>query len=111
VTENQGRKSVAEQLLNLTMHDGSRHFGDLPQTALWQEVRDHVGNLPGARLMGFVTDSITEGWIDFVYEGHEFSINDQFGEYYFFVKDPACADETLLEVLAHFGQLLRLEYG
>lgn len=97
---------MSQPLINLIMHDGSRHFGDLPQTALWYAVRDHVVRLPGAALTGFVTDDVTEAWIDFTYRGHAFSINDQFGDYWFFVKDPACPDDVLSEVLSHFAKLL-----
>jgi hypothetical protein len=93
-------------LINMSMCDGSRHFGDLPQTAMWSDVCEHVRKLPGADLTGFVSDFITEAWIDFTYKGHEFSINDQYGDYWFFVRDPACPDETLLDVLAHFRLLL-----
>jgi hypothetical protein len=97
---------MTQSLINLIMHDGSRHFGDLPQTTLWYDVRDHVARLPGALLTGFVTDDITEAWIDFTYRQHDFSINDQFGDYWFFVNDPACPDEVLNEVLSHFAELL-----
>ncbi len=97
---------MPQSLINLIMHDGSRHFGDLPQTADWYAVRDHVARLPGAALAGFVTDDITEAWIDFTYRQHDFSINDQFGDYWFFVNEPACPDEVLSEVLNHFAELL-----
>ena len=97
---------MTELLYNLIMHDGSRHFGDLPQTALWYDVRDHVARLAGATLTGFVTDDVTEAWIDFTYRGHAFSINDQFGDYWFFVNDPNCPAEILCEVLSHFAKLL-----
>jgi hypothetical protein len=89
------------------MHDGSRQFGSLPQNLLWHPVRDHVQNLPGAALTEFVCDDVTEAWIDFTYEGHAFTINDQFGEYAFFVADPACRDDVLVAVLGHFERLLR----
>ena len=97
---------MPNSLLNVTMHDGSRHFGDLPQTVLWYALRDHVAELPGAVITRFLTDHVTEAWIDFTYAGHEFSINDQFGEYWFFVKDPACPNEIMQAVLEHFAQLL-----
>jgi hypothetical protein len=93
---------MPEQLLEIIMHNGSRHFGALPQTTLWYEIRDHISELEGAILTGFITDEVTEGWIDFSYLGHSFSINDQFGEYWFFVKDPACPDDILQSVLKHF---------
>ncbi len=94
------------QLLNIIMHDGSRHFGDLPQTALWEQMRDYVSQLPEARLTDFISDHLTAVWIDFSYRGHEFSINDQLGSYWFFVKDPTCPDVILRDVLAHFARLL-----
>lgn len=37
---------------------------------------------------------------------HSFSINDQFGDYWFFVDNPNCPDEILERVLAHFQVLL-----
>ncbi|HNO78419.1 MAG TPA: hypothetical protein PKN33_10205 [Phycisphaerae bacterium] len=95
------------RLLNHIAHDGSRQFGELWQNVLWYEVRDHVEKLTGAKLTDFVTDHVTQAWIDFAFRDHEFSINDQFGEYWFFVTDPKCPDEILLEVLDHFGQILR----
>ena len=100
------RTAMTQPLFNFIMHDGSRHFGDLPQTALWYAVRDHVAHLPGAMLTGFVTDDVTEAWIDFTYHGYAFSINDQFGNYWFFVDEPACPDTILREVLSHFTGLV-----
>lgn len=96
----------APTLLDMRMHDGSRHFGGVPQTVLWYEMRDAVETLSGASLAGFVTDGVTEAWIDFTYEGHRFAINDQFGEYWFFVDDPSCPDEILIRVLRHFEDVV-----
>jgi hypothetical protein len=98
---------MTQLLINQIMHDGSRHFGDLPQTALWYDVHDRVAGLPGAALTGFVTDDVTEAWINFSYQGHAFSINDQFGDYWFFVNQPDCPDDILSDVLDHFAELLK----
>jgi hypothetical protein len=89
------------------MKDGSRHFGGLPQTILWHDLRDHIGSLDGAKVTGFITDNITEAWIDFSYREHRFSVNDQFGEYWFFVENPNCPDEILEAVLRHCELVLR----
>jgi hypothetical protein len=70
---------MAEGLLNVIMSDGSRQFGELPQTALWHVLRDHIEKLDGAAVTDFVTDDVTEAWIDFSYRGYRFSVNDQFG--------------------------------
>ena len=98
---------VAIQLTNHTMNDGSRKFAELPQTRLWHDLRDHLQTLRGAVLTGFLTDGVTEAWIDFTYRGHSFTVNDQFGDYGFFVDDAACSDEILTEVVEHCERLLR----
>jgi hypothetical protein len=97
---------MAEKLFSMIMNDGSRHFGDLPQTVLWYELRDHLERFAGAAVTGFVTDHVTEAWIDFSYRGYHFSVNDQFGNYWFFVDDPGCPDEILEAVLSHCELLL-----
>ena len=83
------------------MNDGSRHFGDLPESLGWYQLRKHIEHLDGAQVTDFITDNITEVWIDFAYRGHQFSINNQFGEYWFFVENPQCSDELLQAVLDH----------
>ncbi len=97
---------MAEALLNVIMNDGSRQFGELPQTVLWHELRDHVESLDGAEITDFVADNVTEAWIDFSYRGYRFSVNDQFGDYWFFVDDPNCPNEILESVLSHCKLLL-----
>lgn len=97
---------ATESMLNLQSHDGSRQFAALPQRRLWYDVRDHVEKLDGAQLTAFVTDDITEAWIEFQFRRHSFAINDQFGEYWFFVRDPSCPDTILAQVTDHFEVLL-----
>jgi hypothetical protein len=81
-------------------------FGELPQTVMHEGVRDHVAALAGATVTGFVSDGIDEGWIDVSFKGQQISINDQLGQYLFFVSDPDAPDAVLVEVLAHFEKLL-----
>ena len=88
------------------MIDGSRHFGELPQSILWHKLRDHLIELDGAKVTDFVTDDVTEAWMDFSYRGYRFSINDQFGAYWFFVGDPECPDGVLEAVLSHCEMVL-----
>lgn len=99
------------EIFDYRMNDGSRNFTDFPVIRDWYDVRDHVRLLPGAVLTGFVTDNVTEAWIDFTYRGHCFSINDQYGDYWFFVNDPDCPEEILKEVRAHWALLLGTESG
>ena len=103
-------------LLDIRMADGTRQFGDLPETRdpdhpQCHRLRDHVDHLAGAELTGFTTDDATEAWIDFTLRHHAFSINNQTGQWWFFVDDPACPDDLLTEVLSHFETLLGAEHG
>ncbi|HEX3525504.1 MAG TPA: hypothetical protein VH988_00425, partial [Thermoanaerobaculia bacterium] len=93
------------------MSDGSRHFVSLPETRSPDALRDHLTGLPGAVVTGFVFDGIVEAWIDFRYGGHEFSVNNQLGEYWFFVQDPACPDTTLQDVAAYCATASRSEHS
>jgi hypothetical protein len=98
---------MAAKLINITMNDGSRHFGDLPASIGWHQLRKHIGRLHGAQVTDFITDNITEVWIDFTYRGHQFSINNQFGQYWFFADDAQCSEEILEAVLDHCELVLR----
>jgi hypothetical protein len=97
---------MRKHLLNFIMNDGSRQSGELPQTSSWHELREHLEKLNGVTVTDFITDDITEVWIDFTLGGHLFSINNQFGDYWFFVSDPNCPDELLTAVLSHSSLLL-----
>jgi hypothetical protein len=94
------------RLLDFVMNDGSRHFASLPATASWESVRDHAAALAGATITGFLCDGVTEAWIDFTYKGEAFTINDQFGEYWFFSTNPRCPESMLAEVATHWESLL-----
>jgi len=102
---------VKATLLNITMNDGSRHFASLPESRSWYALRDHLSRLPGASVTGFLTDGVTEAWIDFSYRGHLFAINNQFGEYWFFVQKPECSDSVLSEVADYCRRLLARRFG
>jgi hypothetical protein len=91
-------------LIDHRMNDGSRKFLELPQTVYPDAVVEHLLLLEGAKLSGFI-DSIPESWIDFRLRGHEFTINNQFGELWFFVKDPGCPTAVLASVAAHFATI------
>ena len=93
---------MAARLINIIMNDGSRHFGDLPESIDWHQLREHIKLLDGAQVTDFITDKITEVWIDFAYRGYQFSINNQFGEYWFFVNNPECSDKNLRAGLRPF---------
>ncbi len=84
------------------MKDGSRHFGELDLVSFFDIMHGHLARLEGAIETGFVTDWVTEMWLDFEFCGHNFSINNQLGWYWLFVDDPECPDQLLEQVLGHF---------
>lgn len=88
------------------MIDGSRHFADFPETVSFSELREIVNQFEEAKEISFVTDNITEVWLDFEYQGHKFSINNQNGDYWFFVENQACPNEILFKVIEYFGRFL-----
>lgn len=107
----QRRQMTAPRLIDLRMPDGSRHFGGLPERAGvdpsdWNQLAAAVPKLDGAELSSSVSDEVTEAWIHFRWRGQRFAINNQFGEWWFFVDDPACPDDLLEAVLAHFEREL-----
>ena len=93
-------------LLESKMNDGSRHFVDLPEVVFFDELCDHLEELEGAEITEFLTDGVVEMWLDFEFRGHKFSVNNQLGDYRFFVEDPKCSDEIMLEVIEHFRKLV-----
>jgi hypothetical protein len=97
-------------LIDERMHDGSRHFVYLPETATPIRLLFHVFSLFGAYPTAYVP-SIFESWIDFRYRGQKFSINNQYGDFWFFVQNPECPEEILNRVAAHFAKLLSPSNG
>jgi hypothetical protein len=93
------------KLLDLRARDGSRQFLALAEVVPWGRLRAHLGNLAGAKETGYLSDEVTEVWIDFQYRGHAFSVNNPCGEYWFFVRDPACPGSVLESVAQHCAWL------
>jgi hypothetical protein len=94
------------ELLDVRAHDGSRKFAALPRRAPWLRLRQHLAALPGVALGEFLTDHMTEGWLDFTYGAHDFTVNDQFGEYWFFVADAGAPEDLLRGLVEYFERLL-----
>ena len=95
------------KLSNHRMNDSSRWFATLPMRVYPEALRDHLARLGGVAITAFVSAMPADGsWIDFDYAGHRFSVNDQYGEYWFFVNDPTCPEGTLAAVATHCESLL-----
>jgi len=93
-------------LLETKMRDGSRHFVNMPEVVFFDELCDHLEELEGAEITEFIADGVVEMWLDFEFRGHKFSVNNQLGDYWFFVEDPNCPEEILFEIVDHFRKLL-----
>jgi hypothetical protein len=93
--------SVSPTILDFRMHDGSRHFAELPEACEWEKLREHIALLPGAKVTNYLTDHVVEMWLDFSYQGHDFTVNNPLGSFWFFVRDPGCPDEILTAVGEH----------
>ena len=97
---------MIDDLLKNKMRGGARHFADLPEVVFFDEFADHVENLEDAEITEFLTNGIVEMWLEFDFRGQHFSVGSKFGDYLFFVDDPHCPEEILLEVVDHFRKLL-----
>ena len=97
---------MLSDLFENKLNDGSRHFVDMPEIVFFDEVADHVEELDGAEITEFITNGVVEIWLEFEYRGHIFTVTNQFGDYWFFVQNPNCPDEILLEVVDHYRKLL-----
>ncbi len=97
---------VRRRILDYRTNDGSRYFAELPETIFFDQLKAHAERLDGLVVTNFLTDWITEVWLDFEFNEHRFTINNQFGEYWFFVDDPECPGEFLNIVYDHFRSIL-----
>ena len=104
-------KMANRPLMNETMHNGSRLFLQLPQTYPPSSLLRQIVRL-GGTITAFVSDEITgETWIDFGYKGWKFSIHNPYGEYWFFVKNPACPENILHRLAEYFARLSGQDSG
>ena len=92
--------------LETKIDEGWRHFVDLPEVVFFDELYEHTEELRGAEITEFVADGVVEMQLDFEFRGHNFSVFNQLGDYWFFVEDAECPDEILLEIIEHFRELL-----
>lgn len=97
---------MISDLLEIKMNDGARHFVDMPEVIFFDDFYDYTEELDGAEITEFLVDGVVEMWLDFEFRGHKFSVTNQFGDYWFFVQNPDCPEEILLEIIAHYRKLL-----
>ncbi len=86
------------------MKDGSRQFCELEATSGPKTLMKHLLTLHGTEIADYLPGrggSSEDSWIDFTFRGHFFTVNGQYGDWWFFVQDPACPDDILLAVVNH----------
>lgn len=88
--------------LDQRMEDGSRLFAIIRDPMSWADLKSHLKQMENLEILHFVSDGMVEGWLDFRYFGHQFSINDPMGEFWVFVDDPSCPSFILGELMTHF---------
>jgi len=96
---------MQDQPFNMTMNDDSRHFYAYPIIISWDDLLDHLEKLDDLEITGIVSDEVTETWVDFTYNTYEFSINDQYGNFWFFSENQNCPEKVLREIVTHCGKL------
>ena len=76
---------------------GQLNFYDHPGTTPWNVLERRLRKLEGLEFKG-VYPGLAQAWIDFKFQGHEFSIDTQWGDYWFFAEDPTCPTDILSKV-------------
>ncbi len=86
-----------------------RHFVDFPEVVYSDDLADHIAELPGCEITRFEADGIVSAVIEFEFAGHKFEVNNDFADFRFYVEDPECDEDILLELINHLRQLLERE--
>ncbi len=97
---------LIDELKETHLTENVRHFVDFPEVIFFDDFYDHVEDLIGAEIMRFEMDGVIEMWLEFVFLGHKFFVNNALADYHFYVEDEKCPDGILLEIAAHFRKLL-----
>ena len=87
------------------MADGSVLFAELSGNISWAELRDHLERIDQLLIMKFVTDGITEAWLDFYYHGQHCTVHCPLDDYLVFAQDGNCPAFMLMELIEHFRML------
>ena len=92
-------------ITDFRMHDGSRHFVSLPETQPPNRLLRHIFGLRFAVPYFYLSTAVAVlGRL--LVTGQCFTINNQFGEYWLFGKNPGCPQAVLEHVVSHFAGLL-----
>ena len=92
--------------LKESLNDNARHFVDFPEVIFFDEMADHLALLPGSEITEFEADGVFAVWIEFEYRENNFFVDNIMGDYRFFVEDPKCEEDILLEIAGHLRSII-----
>lgn len=92
-------------LMDIRMHDGSRHFLVLRETLSVAQIRARLEAIPGVRLCDVVEGGF-EMWMTFQCMGWHFSINNPLGELWVFAENADCPEDILRCLSARLSDAL-----
>ena len=95
--------------LRAKLPEDALHFVDFPEVIFFDEFSDQLETLEGSEITEFEMDGTFEMWLEFTFRENKFYVNNRLGDYWFFVRDPKCPEEILLEIAGHFRKLLEKE--
>ena len=84
----------------------ARHFVDFPEVIFFDELADHLSELFGCEITEFEADGVFAVWVEFEYRDQKFFVDNAMGDYRFFVEDPQCEEDILMEIANHMRLLL-----
>ncbi len=84
----------------------ARHFLDFPELVFFDDLSDHIEELPGCEITEFEADGVFGIWIEFGFSGHKFFVDNAMGDFRFYVENPECDETILLEIADHLRRLI-----
>ncbi|MDH3494597.1 MAG: hypothetical protein OEM82_13660 [Acidobacteriota bacterium] len=87
-------------------NEKARHFVDFPEVIFFDEMADHISQLFGCEITEFEADGVFAVWIEFEYRDNKFFVENKLGDYRFFVEDPKCEENILMEIAEHLRLIL-----
>ena len=76
------------------------------ETLTFEQLPLQIIKIDGVAITGILTDNVVEIWLDFDFHGASFSVNNQFGEFWFFAESEDCSDDILSDISRHLKTVM-----
>src|SRR5689334_11328972 len=96
----------AMPLTNTINADGTLRFAAFRATVAPETLARHLAQLPGAQITRTILTA-PDVWIAFTWEGRQFDVNEQFGEFWFVARDALTPEALLVRIASHAMSILR----